>query len=297
MVTQAQSGTLQLKDFGVVLTDYKQFGAFFKLTRQGRQRFEATVHALGLEARADLHQQQVVVCQIEFTAELGADLGRIGRRAAVQGNARRQQVEALQRGVVMLDKQRLLDFGNHQDFSLGILGEHRALILGKVLVAFEEAIKRVTQVLRLVFKATVGRVVHVQAGHLVEADQAVHGALGQVGLHPGKHFFVAGVVMERLDRRHQHFKAGGNIAFPDHGVDADLMAALLAFQRNAHEIPLQPAKRKVFVQHKSQLHQRSSSASNNVLNRLATRSGFKRVKHRGHSFFRSNRCWSWAVGV
>ena len=32
-------------------------------------------------------------------------------------------MKTLERGVVMLDKQRLLDFGNHQDFSLGILGD------------------------------------------------------------------------------------------------------------------------------------------------------------------------------
>ena len=96
------------------------------------------------------------------------------------------------------------------------------------------------------------------------------------------------MVEERLDRRHQHFETRRNVAFPDQRVDANLMAALLALQGDAHEVALQAPEWKVFVQNKCQLHQRSSSASNNVLSRVATRSGFRRVKHRGHSRFRSN---------
>ncbi len=96
------------------------------------------------------------------------------------------------------------------------------------------------------------------------------------------------MVEERLDRRHQHFETGRHVAFPDQGVDADLVTALLAFEGDAHEIALQATEREIFVQDKSQLHQRSSSAINNVLRRLATRSGFTRVKHRGCSRLRSN---------
>jgi len=236
-----------LKDFGIVLANDKQPGALFKLARQRRQGFKAAIDAFGLEPGTDLHHQQVVVCQVEFTPEPGANLGCIGGRTTVQSNARRQQVEALERRVVMLDKQRLLDFGNHQDFSLGVLVEHCPLVFGKVLVTLEEAIERMAQVLRLVFKTAVGRVVHVQPRHFIEADEAVHRAFGQVGLHPGEHFFVAGMVVERLDRRHQHFKTGGNVTLPNHGVDANLMATFLALQRNAHEIALQPAKREIFV--------------------------------------------------
>ncbi|MCY1426189.1 hypothetical protein D9M71_420050 [compost metagenome] len=188
----------------------------------------------------------------------------------------------------MLDEQRLLDLGNHQHFSLRIPGEHRALVFGEVAIAAPAAVERVAQVLRLVFEAAVGGVVDVQARHLVETDQAVDRALGQVRFHPFAELFVAPMVEERLDRRHQHFETRRYVALPDQRVDANLMAALLALQGNAHEIALQAAKRKIFVQDKCQLHQRSSSAINNVLSRLATRSGFRRVKHRGHSRFRSN---------
>jgi len=152
------------------------------------------------------------------------------------------------------------------------------------------------QVLRLVFKAAIGGVVHVQAWHLVEADQAVHRALGEVGLHPRTELLVALMVEERLDRRHQHFEAGRDVAFPDQRVDTNLMAALLALQGDAHEVALQATEGEVFVQNKSQLHQCSSSANNNVLSRLATRSGFRRVKHRGDSRLMSNRRRSSAVG-
>ncbi|MNI40078.1 hypothetical protein D3C73_942800 [compost metagenome] len=96
------------------------------------------------------------------------------------------------------------------------------------------------------------------------------------------------MVEERLDRRHQHFETRRYVAFPNQRVDANLMAALLALQGDSHEIALQAAKWKILVQDKCQLHQRSSSAINNVLSRLATRSGFRRVKHNGHSRFRSN---------
>lgn len=44
------------------------------------------------------------------------------------------RLETFQRGVVMLDEQRLLHFRDHQDFSLGVPGEYRALVLGKMAV-------------------------------------------------------------------------------------------------------------------------------------------------------------------
>ncbi|MCY1175880.1 hypothetical protein D9M73_161380 [compost metagenome] len=196
----------------------------------------------------------------------------------------------------MLDEQRLLDLGNHQHFSLRIPGEHRALVFGEVAIAAPAAVERVAQVLRLVFEAAVGGVVDVQARHLIEANQAVDRSFGQVRFHPFAEFFVASMVEERLDRRHQHFETRRYLAFPDQRIDADLVAALLALQGDAHEIALQATKGKVFVQDKCQLHQRSSSASNNVLSRLATRSGFRRVKHNGHSRFKSKRLASSAVG-
>ena len=104
------------------------------------------------------------------------------------------------------------------------------------------------------------------------------------------------MIEDRLDRRHQHFETRRNVAFPDQRVDTNLVAALLALQGDTHEVALQATEGEIFVQNKSQLHQCSSSASNNVLSRLATRSGFKRVKHRGDSRLMSNRRKSSAVG-
>ena len=199
-------------------------------------------------------------------------------------------------GAVILGKQLLLMLRQHHDLRLGVFIEHGALVFGKVLVAPEPAIHRVAQGLGLVLEHTVGGKVQVQPRHLVEAHHAVYRALGQVGLNPGVELFVAAVVDQGLDRRHQHFKAWRDITFPDQGVHPNLVAALLALQRDAHEVALQATEREVLVQNKSQLHQCCSSASNNVLSRLATRSGFKRVKHRGDSRAMSNRRRSSAVG-
>ncbi|MNE27990.1 hypothetical protein D3C80_1214140 [compost metagenome] len=163
-------------------------------------------------------------------------------------------METLQWRAVMLDEQGLLNLRNHQDFGLGVLGKHCPLILGKVPVAAPAPIQRVTQVLRLVFKTAVGGVVDIQPRHLVETDQAVDWALGQIGLHPGAELLVAPMVEQRLDRRHQHFETFRYITFPDQRVDTDLMATALAFQGNTHEVALQAAEGEVFVQHKSQLH-------------------------------------------
>ncbi|MNM82649.1 hypothetical protein D3C81_946830 [compost metagenome] len=288
VVAKPQCRALHLEQFGVVLADYKQPGAFLQIGGQCRQRLEAAIDAFGLEPGADLHQQQFIVLKVEFGTEPGANFISIRWTATVLGDARWQQMEALQRRVVMFDEQRLLHFGNHQHFSLCVFGKHRAFVLGEVAIATPAAVQRVTQVLRLVFEATVGGVVDVQARHLVEADQTIHRTLGQVRFHPLAELFVATMVEERLDRRHQHFEPRRHVAFPDQRVDSDLVAALLALQSDAHEVALQATKRKVLVQDKCQLHQRSSSASNNVLSRLATRSGFRRVKHRGHSRLRSN---------
>ncbi|MNH05858.1 hypothetical protein D3C79_652070 [compost metagenome] len=156
-------------------------------------------------------------------------------------------METLQWRAVMLDEQGLLNLRNHQDFGLGVLGKHCPLILGKVPVAAPAPVQRVTQVLRLVFKTAVGGVVDIEPRHLVETDQAVDWALGQIGLHPGAELLVAPMVEQRLDRRHQHFEALGHIAFPDQRVDADLVTATLTLQGNAHEVALQAAEGEILV--------------------------------------------------
>ena len=112
IVTEPQCGALQLEYLGVVLADYKQPGAFSQFGWQRGQGLEAAIHALGLEPGTDLHQQQVVLGQLEFGPERRADLVGVGRPTAVLGDARWQQVKALQRRAVMLDEQWLLDFGD-----------------------------------------------------------------------------------------------------------------------------------------------------------------------------------------
>ena len=123
-----------------------------------------------------------------------------------------------------------------------------------------------------------------QRGHQIR----VYTLIWEGDVPPGFEVLVAPVKAFFNHRRNQHLEARWNVAFPDQRVDPNLMAALLTFQGDAHEIALQAPEWKVLVQDECQLHQRSSSASNNVLSRVATRSGFRRVKHRGHSRLRSN---------
>ncbi len=269
---------LQLERLGVVLTDHQQPGALAQFARQRRQGLEAAVDPLGLEAGTDLHQQQLVGPHFELLAELGADLRGIGRRAAILGNARRQQVKAFSGRAVVLDEQRLLHLGDHQDFGLRLRREHCALVLGEVLVAAPAPIDRVAQRLRLVLEARVGGVVHVQPRHLVEADHPVHRPLGQIGLDPGGEALVAGVVEQRLDRRDQHFEAVRHLAFPDHRVDANAVPATLAFQGDTHEIALQTTEWKVLVENEGQLHQTDSGARSRAFSSVTTRSGSRSSK-------------------
>src|SRR5690606_29369234 len=114
--------------------------------------------------------------------------------------------------------------------------------------------------------------------HLVETHHAIHWARGKVTLDPGGEALVAGVVEQRLDRCDQHLEAIRHLAFPDHRVDPDAVAAALALQGDAHEITLQPAKGKVFVEDKGQLHQFVSADRNRALSSLATRSGSRSSK-------------------
>ncbi|MCY1343663.1 hypothetical protein D9M69_296840 [compost metagenome] len=188
-------------------------------------------------------------------AELGADVSSVGRCAAIRSDARRQQVEAPGRRRVMPDEQRLLHLGNHQHFSLRLGREHRALVVGEVLVTAPAAIEAVAQGLRLVLEAGVGGVVDVQTRHLVEADHPVHRTARQVGLDPGGEFLVALVVEQRLDRSDQDFEAFWNFTFPDHGVDTNGMPTALALQGDSHEVTLQAAEGEVLVEHECQLHQ------------------------------------------
>ncbi|MDT4849635.1 hypothetical protein FQZ97_837610 [compost metagenome] len=164
-------------------------------------------------------------------------------------------MEAPRRRGVVLDEERLLHLGDHQHRGCRLRGEDRALVVGEMLVAAPAAIEAIAQVLRLVLEAGVGGIVDVQPRHLVEADHPVHRTARQVGLDPGGEFLVALVVEQRLDRRDQHFEAFRDVAFPDHGVDADGMPTALALQGDAHEVALQAAEGEVLVEHECQLHQ------------------------------------------
>ena len=143
----------------------------------------------------------------------------------------------------MLDKQRLLHFGDHQNLGLRLGGKHRALVLGEVFVTPPVLVQRVAQGLRLVFVATVGSVVDIQTRHFVEANHSIYRALGQVGVDPGGELFVALVIEQRLDRHHHHLKTGRHFAFPDRRVDANGMTTRLALQGDAHKIALQATER------------------------------------------------------
>ena len=271
LIGHAQRLGLQLERTRIILADGDQAGTLFKLVRQRGQGLEAAVQPLGLEAGADLHQQQVVVRQFEFTTELGADLGRVGRCAAILGNARRQQMKALARRLVVLDEQRLLHLGDHQDLGLRLRGKHRPLVVGKVFVAAPALVDGRAQGLRLVLVAAVGGVVDVEARHLVEAHHPVHRIAGQVRRQPGAELLVAVMVEERLDRRHPHIEAGGHLALPDRRIDADGMTARLTLQGDAHEVALQPTEGEILVEHEGQLHQRVSRLASRRSSSGATR--------------------------
>ncbi len=274
----AQRLGLQLERLGIVLADHQQPCALAQLTGQCGERLEAAVDPLGLEAGTDLHQQQFFRPDLELLAKLGTDLRGIGRRAAILGGARRQQVKAFGGRGVVFDEQRLLHLGDHQDFGLRLGREHRALVLGEVFIATPAAIDRVAQGLRLVLETGVGGVVHIEPGHLVEADHAVDRPLGQIRLDPDSEALVAGVVEQRLYRGDQYLEAFRHVTFPDHRVDADRVAATLAFEGNAHEIALQPAKGKVLVENERQLHQTDSGARSRAFSSVTTRSGRKSSK-------------------
>jgi len=142
-----------------------------------------------------------------------------------------------------------------------------------MLVAPPTPVDRVAQGLRLILETGVGGVVDVELRHLVETNHPIHRAARQVGLDPRGEALVAGVVEQRLDRRDQHLEAVRHFAFPDHRVDADGMAAALAFQGDTHEIALQPAEGEVLVEDERQLHQSDSVARSRAFNSATTRSG------------------------
>lgn len=205
-------------------------------------------------------------------------------------------METLGLGAVVLDEERLLHLGDHQDLGLRGRVEHCPFVAGEVAVAAPLAVQRVAQGLGLFLETGVGGVVDIQSGHLVEADHPLHRAPGQVGADPRGELLVAPVVEDRAHRGHQHFEAVRHVALPDQRIDADAVPAPLAFQGDAHEVALQAAEGEVFVEDERQGHRRVSGASSMASSWVATRWGFSRVKHSGCSRLRSNSLRSSSVG-
>src|SRR5690606_5842854 len=140
------------------------------------------------------------------------------------------------------------------DLGAPFRGEYHALIAGKVPIAGAELIQPAALVARLVFITTVGCVVHIQAGHLVESHYAVDGITEQVRLYPAGKFLVATVVRQRLDRHQANIETRRSLPFPAQGVDPNGVAALLAYPGDPQEVALQSAEGEVFVKQKGQLH-------------------------------------------
>jgi len=92
-LAHAQGGGLQLERLGIVLADHQQPGAPAQGLGQRGERLQAAVHALGLEAGADLDQQQDVVGEAELGAQAGAHL-----RPRRRGGAGRRRCPAAGRG-------------------------------------------------------------------------------------------------------------------------------------------------------------------------------------------------------
>ncbi|GAB1414571.1 hypothetical protein MASR1M97_33070 [Candidatus Desulfobacillus denitrificans] len=69
MSAEAERSRHRDEGLRIVLADGDEAGAPLEIVGQGGERLEAAVEPLGLEAGADLHQQQVVASEVEFAAE------------------------------------------------------------------------------------------------------------------------------------------------------------------------------------------------------------------------------------
>src|SRR5690554_3786277 len=166
-------------------------------------------------------------------------------------------METFQRGAVMLHEQRQLQFGDHQYLGVTHWREYRPLVGREMAVARTELVEPAALVLRPVLVPAVSVVVDIQPRHLVESDHPIHRITLQIGLHPGDELLVTPLAGQGAGLDNADIETGRALALPAHGVDPDAMTALLADLGDAQEIPLQAAKREVFIQYERQLHRGS----------------------------------------
>jgi hypothetical protein len=90
-------------------------------------------------------------------------------------------------------------------------------------------------------EARIAGVVEVEAGHFVEAYHALERAAAQGLRHAGHEGAVAAVIGEALGAAQADGDAGGLLALPGAGEDADLVAAVAQPLRDPEAVPLQAA--------------------------------------------------------
>ena len=162
----------------------------------------------------------------------------------------------------------LLNLRNHQDFGPAFRREYGMLMGGEMAVAPGEPVQRIAQGARLFLVAGVGREVDVQPRHLVEPDHPVGRTPDKIARYPLAEAGVAAHVAERGHRHDDEFESVRNFAFPFERVHADRVAARLAGQRDAQEIPLQSAEGEILVKAEGQLHQSLSGGASTPRGRL-----------------------------
>ena len=253
-VPQPKPCSLQPKRPRIVLPDGDQARAVFQVLGERRERPQTAVEPLGLEAGADLQQQQIIRRQPELPAECGTDLIGIRRGAAIRIDARRQRMESFRRCPVMADEQGLLRRRDRQDLGMAGRGEHGPFVCGKVSIAGAEPVQGIAQRARLFLETGIGGVIHIETRHLVEADDSVRRPPCEVGLHPFGKFGVAAMVCKRTGRHADDLKALGNVAAPFERVDANAVPARLTGERDAQEIALEPAEGEILVETECELH-------------------------------------------
>ena len=84
LIGQPQRLDLQQKGRGIVLADGDQPGTRSQGFRQGSDGFQAAIQSLGLEAGAELQEQQLIAAQAEFLTEGCTNLRCVGRRTTVR---------------------------------------------------------------------------------------------------------------------------------------------------------------------------------------------------------------------
>ena len=265
---QPERSSLAQKLGRIVLADDKQACPPAQRLRQSGKCLDAAIKSFGLEARANLQQQQILVAQAKLAPEVGTQIGGIRRRFAVARNPRRQEVKPRRRSSVMPLEKRLLQLRDHQNFSTTLRSKHRPLVGRKMPVARAQAIQRIAQLTRFFLETPVCSKIDVQARHLVETDDPINRRDCQICADPVAEFLVAPDIAPGPHRYPNQVEARGHIPFPIQRIHSDRMPACLAGQCNAQKIALQPTKGKIFIETESEFHQSDSGAGSVPRRRL-----------------------------